>query len=83
MPPDTAIVRRIRILSARGHTMHHIAVRIESQDDKLLVAADVYSSHLTSHTPDWQFIRDINHKPPQQKRMCNVSKLVGYKDRVN
>ena len=62
------VVRGIRVMAAPGHTVHHIALEIQSAGKTLLNIGDAWIHPVSVERPEWRFFRDADNGVAAQTR---------------
>jgi len=63
------IVDGVQIVPAFGHTVGHIAVHVQSENQHFIYTADAFHHPLHITHPDWVYYRDVNFEQSHQSRL--------------
>jgi glyoxylase-like metal-dependent hydrolase (beta-lactamase superfamily II) len=66
--PEMELLEGVHVLSAPGHTMGQIGVKIESQGETLLYTSDVIAHPIHLERPNWNIISDADRAEAIQTR---------------
>jgi glyoxylase-like metal-dependent hydrolase (beta-lactamase superfamily II) len=67
--PDQEVIPGIAAVEAYGHTPGHLAFRVESAGQPLMITADLANHHVWSHAhPDWEVRFDADKERAAQAR---------------
>ena len=73
---ETEIVPGISAVQAPGHTPGHIALMIESKNDRLLYLSDVFLHPIQMERPDWHSVIDLNPEQLEATRRKLLDRAV-------